>query len=83
MTADAFFFVQGSEPLTTFKDLDQVTIKRAVVTDEGDEVPAGMEGTVVDIIKEGLAYAIEFPESFGALATVLAIELRLVEISAA
>lgn len=83
MTTDAIFFVQRSEKLTLFKDLDRVAITHAGVTDDGDTIPAGTEGTVVDVIREGLAYAVEFPEPLGALATVLATELHLLETSAA
>ena len=83
MTTNALFFVQRSEKLTPFKDLDRVAITHAAVTDDGDTIPAGTEGTVVDVIRDGLAYAVEFPEPLGALATVLTTELHRVEASAA
>lgn len=79
MNAEAFFFVQGNAPLTTFRDLDRVAITHAAMTDDGDTIPPGAEGTIVDVIQSGVAYAVEFSQPFGALATMLAGELRLVD----
>jgi hypothetical protein len=50
-----------------FDDLASVRLREGMVTDDGVEVPAGSEGTVVGVWLAGEAYEVEF--SLG-LATV-------------
>lgn len=76
MSREAFLYVEGSEPLTKFRDLERVATTLAATADDGRTVPAGSEGTVVDVIKNGLAYAVEFTRPIDALATLLPNELR-------
>lgn len=76
MSREAVLYVEGSEPLPVFRDLERVTIICAATTDDGQTVPAGSEGTIVGVIKEGLAYAVEFSAPVDGLATLLPNELR-------
>lgn len=43
-----------------FGDLATVRLLRPVVTDDGQEVPEGAEGTVVGVWGEGAVYEVEF-----------------------
>ncbi|MDP4025160.1 DUF4926 domain-containing protein [Methylobacterium sp. NEAU 140] len=83
MSREAFRYVEESEPLTRFRDLERVATTCAAVTDAGETIPAGSEGTVVDVIKRGAAYAVEFSEPVDGLATLLPHELRSVGDAAA
>ena len=56
-----------------FADLDLVCVLGPVMTDEGEEVPAGTRGTVVAIYADGAAYEIEFEAG---LATVDRMKLQ-------
>ncbi len=76
MSRETVLYVEGSEPLQVFQDLERVAITRAARTDDGQTVPAGSEGTIVDVIKEGLAYAVEFTTPVDGIATLLPNELR-------
>lgn len=62
---------KDAEP-ATFADLDIVSALHAVMTDEGEEVPAGTRGTVVAVYGAGKAYEVEFEAG---LATVYAADL--------
>ena len=83
MTLDAFSFVLGDEPATDFRDLDAVEMIRSATSDDGDVIPAGSQGTVVSVIRDGFAYGVEFAEPYGAVATLLAADLRRVDVAAA
>ncbi|WP_375464114.1 DUF4926 domain-containing protein [uncultured Methylobacterium sp.] len=62
-------------------ELDRVALTAAVLTDGGHAIPAGTEGTVVGVWRDGAAYEVEFAHPAGALATVEAGHLRRVESS--
>ncbi|TXN60755.1 DUF4926 domain-containing protein [Methylobacterium sp. WL6] len=83
MTLGAFSFVLGDEPVTDFRDLDTVETIRSATSDDGDVIPAGSRGTVVSVIRGGFAYGVEFAEPYGAVATMLAADLRHVGVPAA
>ncbi len=83
MSREAFHYVEGSEPLTRFRDLERVATILAVKTEDGRTLPVGSEGTVVDVIKGGVAYAVEFTRPIDALVTLLPNELRSLEAKAA
>ena len=55
-----------------FADLDGVRLTQAVVTDDGESVAEGTEGTVIAVWAEGAAYEVEFAAG---LATVEAAHL--------
>lgn len=76
MTLDAFSFLLGDEPVTDFRDLDTVETIRSATSDDGDLIPQGSQGTVVSVIRGGFAYAVEFADPYGAVATLLAADLR-------
>lgn len=78
MTADTVFLMRRQEPRSRFQDLDSVTINVAVITDDGDQIAAGSEGTIVGIWRGGAAYEVEFAEPPGALATIDSGDLTLV-----
>lgn len=42
----------------------------AVVSDDGDTIPAGATGTIVSVHEGGSSYVVEFSKPVGALATV-------------
>lgn len=52
------------------RELDDVRVRIDVVTDDGDTILAGTEGTVVGIWRDGEAYEVEFAEPMGALSTI-------------
>ena len=54
----------------SYKDLDRVFLTAAVVSDDGDEIARGTEGTIVSVHEGAASYVVEFPEPVGALATV-------------
>ncbi len=58
-----------------FRDLDSVLVTIPVTTDDGDAIPAGTEGTIGGIWRDGAAYEVEFAQPPGALATVGADDL--------
>ncbi|TGD98046.1 DUF4926 domain-containing protein [Methylobacterium nonmethylotrophicum] len=61
-----------------FRDLDGVLVTIPVTTGDGDAIPAGTEGTIVGIWRDGAACEVEFAQPPGALATVAADGLTLV-----
>lgn len=79
MTAEAFYQFRQGDPLPGIRDLDVVMLTRVVETDDGDTMPEGSEGTVLSVYANGAAYVVEFSEPVGAMATVRASDLRLVE----
>ena len=79
MSIETFHLMRRSAVQTNLRDLDRVALTAAVVTDDGDTVEAGTEGTVVGVWRRGAAYEVEFAHPVGALATVEAIRLRLIE----
>lgn len=72
------FHQDGPQP--GLKDLDCVVLTAAVVSDDGDEIPAGTEGVIVSVHEGGATYVVEFDEPLGALATVEPHEIRLLKI---
>lgn len=64
---------------SSFRDLDSVVLTSAVVTDDGDTITAGTEGTIVGVHGDGESYVVEFSEPNGALATVEPHALKAVE----
>lgn len=83
MTREAFSHFRQAAPLDGFRDLDRVVLTIDVATDDGVTMPAGSEGVVLSVDRDGVAYVIEFAEPSGALATVQGNVLRLVARAAA
>ncbi|MET0367984.1 MAG: DUF4926 domain-containing protein [Methylobacterium sp.] len=79
MPVDTLTLVRQAEPDLPLRDLDRVALTAAAVTDDGDRIEAGRQGTIVGIWREGAAYEVEFADPPGSLATVEAGHLRLVE----
>jgi hypothetical protein len=50
-------------------ELSILTLGKPVETKQGT-LPSGSSGTVVHVFNDGLAYIVEFPEPFHAVATV-------------
>jgi hypothetical protein len=65
----AYRFTQEA-PQFSLKDLDSVVLLANVVSDDGDTIEAGTEGTIVSVHGDGESYVIEFACPLGALATV-------------
>lgn len=72
MNAPVFIYPFETVEPAPFADLDIVRVRRAVTTDEGEDVPAGTRGTVVAVYAGGPAYEIEFEAG---LATIDSAEL--------
>ena len=79
MSVETFFLVRRNEPRPDLRDLDRVALTAAVTTDDGDVMSAGAQGTIVGVWREGAAYEVEFAHPVGALATVEAGSLKLVD----
>ena len=64
-----------------FRDLDDVVLTVAVISDDGIPVPAGTEGTIVSVHGPdwGDTYVVEFAEPEWTLATVKPDKIRLSE----
>ncbi|MDP4022378.1 DUF4926 domain-containing protein [Methylobacterium sp. NEAU 140] len=75
--------IREDVPRSDLRDLDRVALTAAAVSDDGDTVAAGTEGTIVSVYNDGEAYTVEFAEPPGTLATVEPAGLRLVERAAA
>lgn len=73
MNAPVLTYSADSASPHGFAELEGVCLLRPVVTDDGDSVPEGTEGTIVGIWGEGAAYEVEFEAG---LATVEASHLR-------
>ncbi len=76
MSFEAFCQFRESEARSGPRELDRVALKAPAVSDDGDLLPAGREGTVLSVHGDGAAYVIEFAEPVGALATVRGSDLR-------
>lgn len=59
--------------------MDRVALTAPVVSDDGDALPPGTEGTIVSVYRDGEAYVVEFPKPVGALATVRPGDLTLID----
>lgn len=57
------------EPRLDLRELDRVALTAAAVSDDGDALLPGAEGTIVSVYRDGEAYVVEFPTPLGALAT--------------
>ncbi|MGU3666621.1 DUF4926 domain-containing protein [Methylobacterium sp. A49B] len=79
MSVDAHYIVRRNELRSDLRDLDRVALTAAAVTDDGVTMEVGSEGTIVGVWRDGEAYEVEFAEPAGALATVEAMDLRLVK----
>lgn len=62
----------------SFEDLDMVALLRPVDCDAAIPLPAGSIGTIVAVLKDSVAYVVEFVEPFAALVDVDAHDLVLV-----
>ncbi|GJE60965.1 DUF4926 domain-containing protein [Methylobacterium trifolii] len=78
MSVEVLYLLRKDEPGAAIRDLDDVVLLADAVTDDGDVIPAGTEGTVVGIWPGGAACEVEFAEPESALATVPASGLRRV-----
>ncbi|MCJ2102230.1 DUF4926 domain-containing protein [Methylobacterium sp. E-046] len=76
MSVDFSYLLRKEDPGAALRDLDDVVVLASVVTDDGETIPAGTEGTIVGVWKDGEAFFVEFAEPEGALATVRPINLR-------
>jgi hypothetical protein len=78
MSARAYQFRQD-DSRSDLRDLDRAALTAAVVSDDGDALPPGTEGTIVSVYRDGEAYVVEFPMPLGALATVRPDDLKLIQ----
>ncbi|MDP4023523.1 DUF4926 domain-containing protein [Methylobacterium sp. NEAU 140] len=78
MSVEVVYRLRKDGPGGAFRELDDVRVLADVVTDDGDTIPAGTEGTVVGVWGLGEAYEVEFPEPMGALATIPAAQVERV-----
>ncbi|UHC14705.1 DUF4926 domain-containing protein [Methylobacterium currus] len=78
MSIAVSYTLRKAEPGALLRELDDVRVLIDVLTDDGDTVATGTDGTVVAVWNGGEAYDVEFPEPMGALATVKAANLARV-----
>lgn len=78
MSVEVLYLLRKDEPGTALRELDDVRVLVDVVTDDGDTIAAGTEGTIVAVVHEGDAFIVEFPEPVGALADVRGQDLKRV-----
>lgn len=79
MSFEFAYRIRQDAPRSGLQDLDRVALTAAVTSDDGDEVPAGAEGTIVSVFNAGEAYVVEFTTPVATLATVEPQGLRLIE----
>ncbi|MEL6061767.1 MULTISPECIES: DUF4926 domain-containing protein [unclassified Methylobacterium] len=70
---------QQDVPQSSLRDLDDVVLLADTVSDDGELIPSGREGTIVSVHGEGESYVVEFAEPPGALVSVFPHEIRRVE----
>ncbi|MCJ2143909.1 DUF4926 domain-containing protein [Methylobacterium sp. E-066] len=68
MSVETMYTLRRAEP--AFRDLDRVVLRTAAVTDDGDTMPAGAEGTIVYVAPDMHALIVEFAAPEGALVTI-------------
>ncbi|MET0531388.1 MAG: DUF4926 domain-containing protein [Microvirga sp.] len=56
-------------PSSSLRDLDDVVLTVALMSDDGSTIPAGTKGTIVSVHGDGKSYVVEFAEPPGALVT--------------
>lgn len=78
----AYRFTQEA-PRSSLRDLDSVVLTASMVSDDGDTIAAGTEGTIVSTHGDGASYVVEFAEPPGALVTVEPHQIRAVADTAA
>ncbi|MDP4026254.1 DUF4926 domain-containing protein [Methylobacterium sp. NEAU 140] len=79
MSLETFYQFQKELTRTDLRELDVVALTADVTGDEGEALPEGAEGTIVDICGDGDAFVVEFNDLGSALATLPAERLRLIE----
>lgn len=76
MSVEVLYLLRKDEPGVALRELDDVALLAAVVTDDGDTIAAGTEGTIVGVLREGETFIVEFAEPAGALADVEAAQIK-------
>lgn len=79
MSAAFAYRFEPTPPPSSLRDLDDVLLTVAVTDYDGRTIPAGTEGTIVSVFRDGAAYVVEFGEPEGALASVRPEQVRRVE----
>ena len=74
----AYRFKQDAQR-SSLRDLDDVVLLADTLSDDGDLIPTGSEGTIVRVHGAGESYVVEFAEPEGALVSVFPHEVRRVE----
>ncbi|MCJ2042923.1 DUF4926 domain-containing protein [Methylobacterium sp. J-059] len=79
MSFEPFYMLRdSSHRAEALQDLDGVVLTVEAKSLDGDTIPAGSEGTIVGIWREGAAYEVEFAEPEGALCKVRPEQLQLI-----
>lgn len=76
MSVEVLYLLRRDEPGVTLRELDDVALLIDAVTDQGDTIAAGTDGTVVAVWGDGANFEVEFAEPEGSLATVPASGLK-------
>ncbi|KMO13952.1 hypothetical protein SQ03_20695 [Methylobacterium platani JCM 14648] len=81
MSIEFAYRFEETSTSSRFRDLDDVVLTAAVVSDDGIPVPASTEGTIVAVHlrASGDSYVVEFAEPEWTLATLGPDRIRLVE----
>lgn len=77
MSLEDAYRARQTEPASSFRDLDDVVLRVDAISDDGDLIAAGTEGTIVSMHDDGARFVVEFSEPDGVLVTALPHQLRL------
>ncbi|MGU3536507.1 DUF4926 domain-containing protein [Methylobacterium sp. A54F] len=70
MSVEVVYLLRKDVARPDLDDLDDVRLTAAARTDEGADLPAGSEGTVVGVWRDEGLFIVEFAEPVAGLATV-------------
>jgi hypothetical protein len=66
-----------TEPASSFRDLDDVVLRVDAISDDGDLIAAGSEGTIVSMHDDDARFVVKFSEPDNVLMTALPHQLPL------
>lgn len=79
MSVEVLYLLRRAESGAPLRELDDVRLRVDLVTDAGDTIPAGTEGTVVYVAPGAETLIVEFSDPEGALVTARASDVVRIE----
>lgn len=61
MSLEDAYRARQTEPASSFRDLDDVVLRVDAISDDGDLIAAGTEGTIVSMHDDGARFVWNFP----------------------